>query len=123
MHCLLLSSALYCQENIKQLDSWRWLSRVPATIAAAIVLLENIRGEAFVASALQGYRIAECCSNYGGVNQRWLMVESVARTEADQSATRKAVGETIVKGTIRITTVISTGICLYGGCHEGSEPL
>lgn len=56
MHCLLLSSALYCEENIKQMDSLRWLSRVPATLAAAQALLENIRGEAFVASALKGYK-------------------------------------------------------------------
>ena len=28
-------AALYCEENIKQMDSWRWLSRVPATLAAA----------------------------------------------------------------------------------------
>ena len=38
---------------------------------------------AFVASAETGYRIAECCSNYGGAKQRWLIVESVARQEAD----------------------------------------
>jgi transposase len=76
-------AALYCQENIKQMDSLRWLSRVPATLAVAQLLLENMREEAFVASTIVGYRIAECCSDYGGVKQRWLMVESQARKEAD----------------------------------------
>ena len=88
------------------------------------VLLENMRGEAIVASALKGYRIAECCSNYGGVNQRWLMVESEARQEADQSATRKAVGETIVKGTLaELRQLSQQEERLCGGCYEGSKPL
>lgn len=90
-------AALYCEENIKQMDSLRWLSRVPATLAAAQVLLENMREEAFVASALKGYRIAECCSNYGGVNQPWLMVESEARTEADIKQLEKRLAKQLSK--------------------------
>jgi hypothetical protein len=56
---------------------------MPAKLAAAQLLLENMSDEAFVASKLMGYRMAECCSNYGGVKQRWLIVESEARKEAD----------------------------------------
>ena len=72
-------AALYCKENIEQMDSLRWLSRVPATLAVAQLLLENIHQEAFLSSAVTGYRQSECCSNYGGVKQRWLIVESEAR--------------------------------------------
>ena len=78
MLCLSLSSALYCKENIEQMDSLRWLSRVPGTLAIAQLLLENIPKEAFLSSAVTGYRQSECCSNYGGVKQRWLIVESEA---------------------------------------------
>lgn len=39
--------------------------------------------EAFLSSAVTGYRQSGCCSNYGGVKQRWLIVESEARKEAD----------------------------------------
>lgn len=84
---------------------------MPATNAAAQVLLENIRGEAFVASALKGYQIAECCSNYGGVNQRWLMVESEARTEADIKQLEKRLAKQLSKAQFRSTAVVSTGIC------------
>lgn len=76
-------AALYSEENLQQIQSLRWLSRVPATLKAAQLLLEKIDAEAFVASAAAGYRIAECCSDYGGVQQRWLVVESEARKEAD----------------------------------------
>lgn len=76
-------AALYSQENLQQMHSLRWLSRVPATLAVAQFLLENVSEAAFVASTETGYRIAECCNDYGGAKQRWLIVESVARQEAD----------------------------------------
>lgn len=76
-------AALYTEDNLKQMGSLRWLSRVPATLTTAQLLLENISQEAFVASVVTGYRIAECCCDYGGVKQRWLVVESVARTQSD----------------------------------------
>lgn len=95
-------AALYCKENIKQMDSLRWLSRVPATLAAAQVLLENMRGEAFAASVFKGYRIAECCSNYGGVNQRWLMVESEARKEADIKQLEKRLVKQLSKAQLEL---------------------
>jgi len=44
-------------------------------------LLENMPEEAD--SVISGYRIAPCCSEYGGVRQRWLVVESQARKDAD----------------------------------------
>lgn len=47
------------------------------------MLLENMSEAAFVASAMTGYRIAECCSDYGGVKQRWLIVESEVRKASD----------------------------------------
>lgn len=86
-------AALYCEENIKQLDSLRWLSRVPATLSASQRLLDNVLEQAFVVSAIAGYRIAECCSNYGGIKQRWLVVESEARKQADN----KQLGKRLLK--------------------------
>lgn len=59
----------------------RWVLRVPATLAATKQLLEHIHFDAFVDSP--GYRIASCCSDYGGLQQRWIVVESQARKEAD----------------------------------------
>ncbi len=37
----------------------------------------------FINSKLQGYRLAQTNSNFGGTEQRWVIVESVARQQSD----------------------------------------
>ncbi len=76
-------AALYTEENLQQMKQLRWASRVPGTLTAAKMLLENMPQEALNDSAISGYRIAPCCSGYAGVRQRWLVIESQARKEAD----------------------------------------
>jgi transposase len=76
-------AALYTEDNLQQMLSLRWVSRVPATLTAAKELLENISIDAFISTKIPGYRIAPCCNNYGGVRQRWLVVESEARKASD----------------------------------------
>ena len=44
-----------------------------------------------------GYRIAECCSDYAGVKQRWLIVESEARKEADLKQLEKRLSKQLSK--------------------------
>ena len=39
--------------------------------------------EVFVESEIPGYRIASCCCDYGGVYQRWLIIESEKRRDSD----------------------------------------
>ncbi len=38
--------------------------------------METLGEETFEDSEVSGYRIASCCSDYGGIRQRWLVVES-----------------------------------------------
>ncbi|MBD2005254.1 MULTISPECIES: IS1634 family transposase [Cyanophyceae] len=76
-------SALYCQENLYALSGLRWLSRVPATLSQAKERLQGTPAEAFVASRMSGYRMARTQSQYAGVEQRWLVVESEARKASD----------------------------------------
>lgn len=71
--------------------------RQQATLAVAQLLLENVSDEAFVANTVAGYRIAECCSDYAGVKQRWLVVESQARTEADLKQLEKRLAKQLSK--------------------------
>jgi transposase len=61
----------------------RWVSRVPVTLTAAKMLLDNMPQEAFNQSVRSGYRIALSCSEYAGVQQRWFVVESQARKDAE----------------------------------------
>ncbi|MGF1536486.1 MAG: IS1634 family transposase [Elainellaceae cyanobacterium] len=76
-------SALYSADNLAQMDGLVWISRVPLTVGEANALLDAIDESAFVASTLEGYRIAQVCSQYGGVRQRWLVVESADRKASD----------------------------------------
>ncbi len=76
-------SALYSQENLQALSGLRWLSRVPTTLSEAKERLQDTPEAAFVASCLSGYRIARAESHYGGVEQRWLIVESEKRKASD----------------------------------------
>ncbi len=76
-------AALYTQGNLQQMQDLRWVSRVPATLASARLLLKKMSEEAFGDSAFSGYRIASCCSDYADVQQRWIVVESQARQQAD----------------------------------------
>ncbi len=86
-------SAVYCQENLQALAGLRWLSRVPATLSEVKERLQDTTDEAFVASQMAGYRIAPAQSQYAGVEQRWLVVESEARKASDL----KHLGEQVAK--------------------------
>jgi transposase len=76
-------SALYTKENLKLMKEMHWLSRVPLSIKAAQELVDSISEKELTASKIPGYFWQETSSNYGGIEQRWLLVESQARKESD----------------------------------------
>ena len=76
-------SALYGEENLQQLGQLNWITLVPRTIKTAKMLAESMEEELFVESEISGYRIAPCCCNYGGVRQRWLVIESEKRRDSN----------------------------------------
>ena len=76
-------SALYSAANIQQLRELNWITLVPRSIKTAKILAESIEDEGFVESSIPGYRIASCCCDYGGVRQRWLIIESKKRLSSD----------------------------------------
>ena len=76
-------SALYSAENIQQLGELNWITLVPRSIKTAKILAESIKDEVFVESEILGYRIASCGCDYGGVHQRWLIIESEKRRDSD----------------------------------------
>lgn len=76
-------SALYSAENIQQLGGLNWITLVPRSIKTVKILATSIKDEVFAQSKIPGYRIASCCSDYGGVRQRWLIIESKKRLQSD----------------------------------------
>ncbi len=89
-------AALYSADNIKQLQSLRWLSRVPGTIQEAQKLL-TLSDELFVSSSQEGYKMAEVGSYYAGIKQRWLVVESEPARESDLKKIEKRLAKKLVQ--------------------------
>ena len=81
-------SALYSFDNLQALQNLRWLCRVPLTLSEAKNTLETIPEDAF-SENLEGHRAAELKSEYAGVPQRWLIIESEARKQREQASFEK----------------------------------
>lgn len=85
-------AALYSEENLKAMTGIKWLTRVPLSIKAASELVEST--EPLLTSKLLGYTTAESLSEYGGVRQRWILVESEARLKSDIKKLEKKIEKT-----------------------------
>lgn len=95
-------SALYSEENLQQLSGLRWLTRVPLTLNAASELVNGLSESAFSATELEGYRIATVCCRYGGVQQRWLVVESQERKQSDLKKLEKTLANATTQGNAQL---------------------
>lgn len=84
-------SALYSKENIGLLKQIKWLTRVPLSIKEAKNLVNEISSSELSQSEIPGCSMVEKTSNYGGITQRWLVVESEARAESDQKSLKKKI--------------------------------
>lgn len=74
-------SALYSQDNLRAMAGLQWLTRVPLTLKEAQQSIEQAKD--FQSSQFKGYTIAQSSSEYGGIKQRWLIIESEKRRTAD----------------------------------------
>jgi len=74
-------AALYSEENVVAMTGLKWLTRVPLSIKAASQFVETTTG--LQSSKLRGYATVELMSEYGGVRQRWILVESQERRKSD----------------------------------------
>ncbi|MEW6499713.1 MAG: IS1634 family transposase, partial [Cyanobacteriota bacterium] len=80
---MVADSALYSEPNLVEMATLKWLSRVPLTVKQAKELVSQLKAEAFTESTIAGYRWSQHQSHYGGIEQRWLVVESKERQESD----------------------------------------
>ena len=86
--------ALYSAANIALMKNIKWLSRVPLTLEKAKNLVSQLEEAEFTKSEIEGYSYVERKSNYGGVEQRWLIVESKARKISEQRKIEKKLEKT-----------------------------
>jgi transposase len=90
---LVMDAAFFEEENlIDSKERFNWISRVPFTIKAAQELTKTLLPEQFTQSSLhQGYRFCTVCSEYAGVKQQWVVVESEQRKQADLKTLSKRI--------------------------------
>lgn len=86
---IVADSALYTAPNLSMLTNLRWLTRVPLSLKQAQQLVSQLNEAEFTSSSVSGYSWSEHKSNYGGIEQRWLVVESRLRRESDQHKLEK----------------------------------
>jgi transposase len=80
-----IDAAFYSEPNIRQVGSLKWVSRVPQTLSDAQALVQRDTDELTpVACSNKDYRMWETTAEYGGVQQRWILIESQTR-KADKS--------------------------------------
>ncbi|QDZ41056.1 IS1634 family transposase [Euhalothece natronophila Z-M001] len=90
--------ALYTAENLKQMQDLKWLTRVPFRLKPAQALARQIKSSQMSSSSLEGYRYSIHQRTSGGIEQRWLVVESEERKESDQKRLLKKIEKERLEG-------------------------
>jgi transposase len=81
---MVADAAFYSEPNLQAVGSLPWLSRVPQTLKAAQTLVDSALDPLTeMPCDLDGYRLWEQRQSYGGVGQRWILVESPHRTQSE----------------------------------------
>ena len=72
-----MDSAGFSEENLKDLGETRWLTRVPETLSEAKRLVRETE-QSSMEALREGYFGKEILVEYGGIQQRWLVIFSEA---------------------------------------------
>jgi len=86
---MVADSALYTAPNLEMLTNLRWLTPVPLSLKQRQQLVSQLNESEFQESYVTGYSWSEHKSNYGGITQRWLIVESCFRRDSDRRKLEK----------------------------------
>lgn len=98
-------SALYSKDNLELLKQIKWLTRVPFSIKEAKNLVSTVKDSEFKSSVVAGCSWVERESNYGEINQRWLVVKSDARTKSDLASLEKKIAKELESIQKKLTTL------------------
>lgn len=94
---MVADSALYSESNLKLMSNMKWISRVPLSIKRAKNLVKAFISQDLKTSEIKGYSYLEEKVSYGGIEQRWLLVESAERKKADLNKLAKKIQEELLK--------------------------
>jgi transposase len=116
-------SALYSAENIQQLGQLNWITLVPRSIKTAKILAESMEDKVFVESEIPGYRVASCCCNYGGVRQRWLVIESEKRRDSDLKQLEKRLTKQLKIATSELKSLMKQDFACAADAKQAADQL
>ncbi|MFV2014936.1 MAG: IS1634 family transposase, partial [Candidatus Heimdallarchaeota archaeon] len=80
----IFDSKFYCFDTIEACSNdIIWISRVPETISSAVELIQKAETVKMVDTSMEGYRIYATSSDYGGIEQKWVLVSSEKAAERE----------------------------------------
>jgi transposase len=86
---IVVDGAFYSQENLQISQNIKLISRVPLTLNPAKKKVREVQPSEMGASTIEGYRYKEFSQTSGGIQQRWLLVESEQRRQSDLEKIQK----------------------------------
>jgi transposase len=110
---MVADAALYNARNISSLSDIKWLCRVPMTIGLAKEVVSTLLSPDFVSSSLTGYYYSVIKSNYGGVEQRWLVVESSERKKSDLRQLERRISKSKISGLDKLKKLLNSKFDSY----------
>ena len=97
-------SALYTADNLLVIEHLKWITRVPLSIKAAQFYVRETSDSEFIKTDREGYKAVEKESNYAGIKQKWLIIESAARKESDL----KQLSKKIIKDEAKANSLVTS---------------
>ena len=95
-------SALYTAENLVAMRELKWISRVPLSIKEAQNKILDIKETEWKKSQKKGYRIAAKESEYAGIKQRWIIIESELRKKSGIKQVDKQIKKQLEKAEVAL---------------------
>ena len=105
---MVADAALYNAKNINLLSGMKWLCRVPLTIGIAKELVSTLLSTDFIVSSLPGYHFCKRVVNYGGIKQRWLVVESSDRKNSDLRKLEKRISKSKINASNHLKKLLNS---------------
>jgi transposase len=114
---MVADSALYSAENLNLMKNLKWLCRVPLTVGLAKQILLEIDDKDLIQSEITGYSYIVKSSNYAGIEQRWLIVESQERKKADSKQLMRRVQQAQTNAEQKLTKLCNEEFA----CHRDAK--
>lgn len=105
---MVADAALYSAKNINLLSGMKWLCRVPLTIGIAKDKGSKLLSTDFIASCLPGYYYCSRTVDYGGIEQRWLIVESSERKNSDLRKLEKRISKSKINASNNLKKLLNS---------------